>query len=490
MPLRTLALLAVLACAAPAAALAKDVHGKAAPERITGTAKADRIDVAGGGADRVACGRGTDVVEADAADGIAADCEYVARRISIDTTTARIAQHQTEVESSAFGWGSTVVASFQVARIHDGGADAIGWSTSLDAGRTWQAGLLPQVTTATGGESPRASDPAVAYDAAHGVWLDSTLIVGDNFTSLGINRSTDGLAWSPLITAARTNGFGLAYDKNWIGCDNTSTSPRYGTCYLVYVDEVHPRLALQTSPDGGVTWSAAVTVADAFGGASEGALPLIQPNGNVTIVFNGGENGIYAVRTVDGGATFGPPVGIAALVEALQIGLRAPSLPTATVAADGRLFVAWADCKFRAGCSGDDIVLSSSADGVTWNAPSRIPTAGFDAFVPGLAADPATPGRLALVTYVRTSAHCSLDTCAYGVSYSSSLDGGATWTTPQRLDALPPRYEWIAATDGGQFVGDYVGAAFAAGRFVPVFALAEPPTRGTKHEAMFAESLP
>ena len=62
-----------------------------------------------------------------------------------------------------------------------------------------------------------------------------------------------------------------------------------------------------------------------------------------------------------------------------------------------------------------------STDGVTWSAPTRVPGTGFDSFVPGIAADPARPGRIALVTYVRNSSSaCAVTKCTFGVSVTSS----------------------------------------------------------------------
>jgi hypothetical protein len=100
-------------------------------------------------------------------------------------------------------------------------------------------------------------------------------------------------------------------------------------------------------------------------------------------------------------------------------------------------------------------------------------------------AHPTVPGRIAVVTHVRTS------TRAYGVAVTRSRNGGSTWTKPQRLDAVSPRYAWLAQWAGGAFVGDYVGATFAGGRFVPVFALAQPPLPGGRlRQYMMAASLP
>src|SRR5262245_11160113 len=171
---------------------------------------------------------------ADTADVVAADCEYVSRRISTDSLGSAGGQHQTEVEPSAAAWGSTVVATFQVGRFRDGGAAGIGWATSVSAGRAWKSGVLPSITTATRppGDAPRASDPSVAYDAAHRTWLIATLVLGNGYTALDISRSANGLAWSAPVSAAKLATSSLAYDKEWIACDNTPTSARYGSCYL------------------------------------------------------------------------------------------------------------------------------------------------------------------------------------------------------------------------------------------------------------------
>src|SRR4051795_4255108 len=54
--------------------------------------------------------------------------------------------HQTEVEPDTFAAGSTIVSAFQVGRIYDGGACAIGFATSTDNGASWLSGLLPGIT--------------------------------------------------------------------------------------------------------------------------------------------------------------------------------------------------------------------------------------------------------------------------------------------------------------------------------------------------------
>jgi hypothetical protein len=156
--------------------------GTAAAATIRGTARNDRINAVNGVRQTVICGRGVDIVNVELLDLVRADCETVTRRIARDTTRVGGAQHASIAEPDSFSFGSTVVATFQVGRFEDGGAGRIGWASSLDAGRTWRSGLLPGIG--------RASDPSIAYDAAHRVWLAVTLGISGLVepTSIDINR--------------------------------------------------------------------------------------------------------------------------------------------------------------------------------------------------------------------------------------------------------------------------------------------------------------
>jgi hypothetical protein len=477
------------------------LRGTARPDRIDARAGNDRVTAIGGGRDSVACGSGRDIVTVDESDGVARDCEVVSRRIANDVQTSTGAgQHRTHVESSAAANVSTVVSVFQSGRLSNGGAAAIGFATSSDDGRTWRSGLLPGLTrySPSPGQAGRASDPVVAFDALHDVWLASTLILGGDvgFNALYVNSSPDGLDWNAPIAAARTNNPAFGYDKNWITCDNGETSPRRGTCYVAYTDVARGRIALVSTRDGGATWSTPVIVDPSSQGVAVGAIPLVQPDSTLTVVYDiGGTETlvgtvIAAARSTDGGATFAPPVEVAPLVYHDVRGLRSPALPAAAVDAAGRIYVVWTDCTFRTACSGNDLVLSTSIDGRSWSTRKRMPRTGFDSFVPGIAAHPTEPGRLAVVTYLRTESACNAATCTLGVASMRSADGGATWTQPQRLDAEPMPWLWLANSDRGAFLGDYVGIAYTATAIVPAFPLATRPSGGFLNEAMFATRMP
>ena len=98
-------------------------------------------------------------------------------QISSDPYTNSTSQHRTQVEPDTFSFGSTIVAAQQTGRFFDGGASNICWSTSTNNGASWTNGCLPGITkyASPAGPYDRASDPAVAYDASHNVWMISTL---------------------------------------------------------------------------------------------------------------------------------------------------------------------------------------------------------------------------------------------------------------------------------------------------------------------------
>ncbi len=467
--------------------------GTRAADRIVARGGADRIDVVGGGRDTVLCGSGADLVAADSTDRVSGDCERISLRISTDPFTGGRAQHASEAEPDTFSWGRTVVATFQVGRYRDGGAQAIGFAVSSDAGRTWRHGLLPGITSDSAPRGPfiRVSDPAVAYDELHGVWLVATLGLGISDSALLVSRSPDGLHWStPVVVGQKPNGpNGILFDKEWIVCDNGAGSPFHGRCYVSYSDIENLSLATQYSADGGGTWSPPVAPPDGTGRrgiedpvGAPGPQPLVVPNGTLVVPVYDGDR-LVAVRSQDGGVSFSPAIAIAPSSFDPSRTLRSAPLPSAEIGADGTIALVWPDCSPRPLCSGNDLLLTTTRDGVTWTPPARIPLGPGNHVIAGLAADASRPGRLALAYYTQ-----SLRTLRLDVGFVSSRDGGRTWTRPTRLSPESMPVTRIAQA-GGAMVGDYISTSFADGRAVSVFALAQSPRGGRLRQATYAASV-
>jgi hypothetical protein len=415
--------------------------------------------------------------------------------ISSDTLTNAKSEHQTEVEPDSFAAGSTIVSAFQVGRIYGGGAGAIGWATSSNGGTTWSHGLLPGLTAATAPPGPydRGTDASVAYDAAHGKWLVATLAMkGSNGVAVTVNQSSDGMAWGNAIVAA-TKGGGL--DKSWIACDNTSTSPFYGHCYMEYDSEnLNDLIYNATSSDGGATWSTPLPTADSVHGI--GGQPVVRPDGTVVVpANNAAESAIISYRSTDGGQSWSAATTVTAISHhAVHGNMRDNKLPSAEVDRAGTVYAAWEDCRFRTSCSSNDIVIASTANGTTWSAPVRVPidptTSTVDHFIPGLAIDPSTSGssaHLALTYYFFPVAACAAAGCQLEVAQITSSSGLSGWGSPTTLSRGAMQTRWLANTNQGRMVGDYISTSYVAGHPVGVFAVATAPDAGPiYHESMAA----
>ncbi len=495
--------------------LASTIEGTSRSERLLGTTRADSIlgrggndellgrsgtdflsggrgrDMIAGGSgndrivaqydgsrDRVLCGSGLDVVNADLLDAVAADCELVGRRLSRDPYTNAEGQHETQVEPDSLTVGRTTVAAFQVGRRVDGAATNIGFSVSNDDGRTWRSGLLPSLTLSSrpAGPSIRATDPVVAYDATTRTWLIGTLALAGPVTRLTVSRSSDGFTWGAPVNAIEdTSASGITFDKNWLACDNGPSSPFHGRCYLAYTDTLRgDRLAVLTSPDGGLTWSAPVGIPVT---GAVGAFPVTLPTGELVVVFLWGSNRIGSSVSADGGASFGAPALVAEL-EARNIrDLRFFPLPAADVDPSGRVWATWHDCRFSSGCARNSVVVSTSTDGRTWTTPSAI-TSGKNAMLPAIGIHP-TSGRATFVYHVVRPGGVDVELVEVGPA-------GQRLTPPRRLSSQTMRFEWMPNTTSGRMLADYISVHYAGARPLAVWILASERVGSSYRQAVYA----
>jgi hypothetical protein len=419
-------------------------------------------------------------------------------QLSSDPYNNNTSQHATEVEPDTLASGSAFVSAFQVGRFFNGGASNIGFATSTNGGKSFTSGFLPDTTVfaTPAGVYARASDPAVAFDARDGVWIISWLGLKNPVPSVVdvlVSRSTDGgLTWgNPVVV----NADGHFNDKNWTVCDNTASSPFFGNCYTEFDDNtLGDQIQMSTSSDGGLTWGAAQTTANkAFG---IGGQPLVQPNGTVIVPINGFTRFNFLVSSfisTNGGASWSPTHRVAVVgFHHAAGGIRdSIPLPTAEMDSSGKVYVVWQDCHFEAGCTANDLVLSTSTDGIVWSKVTRIPLdpigSGVDHFIAGLAVNNSTSGstaHLVLTFYYYPVANCTTATCQLNVGFSTSADGGATWTSNTQI-AGPMSLTWLPNTTQGFMVGDYISTSFVGAPAFPAFAVANAPSGGVFDEATF-----
>jgi hypothetical protein len=413
-------------------------------------------------------------------------------QISSDPYTIAPGQHATEVEPHMLANGNTLVAAFQTGRIFGGGGTDIGWATSTDGGTTWTHGFLPGLTTGEGsGPYSAASDPAVAYDAKHGLWMIASLPIANGQTpAVVVSRSTDGINWQTPISVDATSPNS---DKNWIVCDSWSSSPHYGNCYVEWDNPGNfDQIFMSTSTDGGMTWGSPLSTAD--GATGIGGQPLVQPNGTVVVPIQ--SSGIEAFTSTNGGGSWSGLVAVSNIQFHTDAGgIRSGPLPSAAVDGVGNVWVVWEDCRFRAtqnnSCYTNDLVYSTSSDGVNWSAVTRIPidatSSAVDHFIPGIGIDPSTSGssaHVALHYYEYSQSNCTEASCQLSVGFISSANGGSTWNEPVTLTGSM-QLAWLPQSQNGLMVGDYIATAFANGIPHGVFAAAQANSGTTFNEAIY-----
>jgi len=412
-------------------------------------------------------------------------------QLSSDPYTNSGSQHQTEVEPGMYSYGSTIVSAFQAGRYSDRGSSNIGWATSTDGGTTWQNGFLPGTTKLVGGPYDRITDPVVAYDADHHTWMIIAIVFlegpgGLTAPAVLASLSPDGITWGKPVTVANVGSNGYL-DKDWVVCDDTSTSPHFGNCYAEWDDSDRSNLIqISTSSDGGRIWGAARTTINRASGFD--GEPLVQPDGTVIVpLSNASQTAVMAFTSRDGGASWSQPITIAPVTSFSQSAyFQDRILLTAGIDGSGKVYLAWVDCRFENGCQGNDLVITTSTNGTTWTPVRRIPIASFgsgiDYYVSVLGVDPSTSGstaHLGLVFYYYT-ANC-VSNCKLSVGFISSINGGVSWNAKMQL-AGPFPASWIA--QGNNKVGDYISLSFSNGRAFPVFSVASSPSADHLNEAM------
>ena len=114
-----------------------------------------------------------------------------------------------------------------------------------------------------------------------------------------------------------------------------------------------------------------------------------------------------------------------------------------------------------------------------------------DHFLPGIGADLTTSGstaHLTIVYYYYPVSNCN-NSCKLDVGFTSSDDGGKTWTAGKQL-AGPMKLTWLPVSDQGPMVADYIGVTYSNGNPFGIFAVAKAPKGSTLNQAMYTTKEP
>jgi len=282
-----------------------------------------------------------------------------------------------------------------------------------------------------------------------------------------------GATWYDPVLAVAKNGY-IFNDKEDIWADRNPASPFFGRVYVTWTQFRDPiafaaePVMISYSADAGLTWSRPnqLSIAQnyAFGGR-QGSVVRSGPDGTVYVMWEDSDrNGYKHVlqTSSDGGRTWSKTMTIAYTTDIAAAipgsNFRTDSFASAGVdqtTSGGAVYVAWSNA---ASGSGRIVVAHSTDHGRTWSAPVMVSTGaeGY-AFFQGL--DVAPNGRVD----VGYQALVAIDTTKYGTGnasidsyYVSSTDGGVTWSAPLKVSSASSDPAASAQNNLAlQFWGDY-----------------------------------
>ena len=346
-------------------------------------------------------------------------------RMNQDCTLRRQAEEQITVNPVD---PSNIIGGQNDSRI---GFNKCGFDYSLNSGTTWGDGLPPffQHLSPIGHTYDAASDPAVTVDGTGRAWFSCVLFdVESNASAVAAVRSTPGLKGSayanigagasPFIVAETASGADF-YDKEFVAAD---WRPGQTSVYITFTDFQASSSCKRSFNLGGFcaspimlskwaangtsgSWSTPIEISGhsplCVGGSTfsnklsnsdacnfdQGSFPVVMPDGSVYVVFNNFNTptlvdqqlGVHVSADL---LSISAPVKVgsddeshAALcdfgrgpeqcVDSLDV--RNDDFPALAIDhTTGRLTAVWTDT--RSGTTGKyDIVVSESADGVTWS---------------------------------------------------------------------------------------------------------------------------
>jgi hypothetical protein len=284
---------------------------------------------------------------------------------------------------------------------------------SNDGGQTWCCSssdpahlgtLIPGVTRLAGGPYEAGGDPSVAFDSQGNVFyaglgFDRTAPPNTVAVNKGTFDGSGNLSWGAPTFINATTAPSTLNDKEWIAADWHASSPYRDRVYVSWTrfifnpaigNYVQSPIFFAYSSDGGQTFSTPTQITGNVK-YDQGSRPIVGYDGTVYVIFEGATrlatlDSQWIVKSTDGGQTWSRPVRIADVQDVIPVAntaYRVDSFPAGDTAPDGRLYVAWTTqtkdsdgslCPTRTnnGCHLAAVYSTSSDGGSTWSAPTPI----------------------------------------------------------------------------------------------------------------------
>jgi hypothetical protein len=318
---------------------------------------------------------------------------------------------------------------------------------SDDGGETWSAPAFVGDGQPTPDPVKRGSDAQIvaAGDRLLAVWTTGAATKMGRGPLAAARSDDGGRTWMPAVSPSDSK---LVIDHAFIDL----AADDEGNFHCVWLDARHGAkpegtiagdagkgLRYACSADGGLTWSAAVTLDPQCCECCWNSL-LALPGGVVHVLYRDRDpRDMAMVSSADGGRTWGKPTPVGAFHWDFT---GCPHVGGALAPGDGAgkrlVATVWTA---KGGDSVGAFALSSPDAGKTWTSPTRL--GSFDANRPDVAA---ADGKAIAVwdEHVNSEAES-----VNAIFYAMSLDAGLTWSQPSRLSrsgasATHPRVTRIA----------------------------------------------
>jgi Secretion system C-terminal sorting domain len=294
--------------------------------------------------------------------------------------------------------------------------------------------------------------------STYGVWGDPAIICdnNNNFYFFHLSNPPTNGKWIDRIVCQKTSNLATSWstgtytglnglkkqDKQWAVFDKISNNIYVTWTQFDAYGSSNPAnksaILFSKSTDFGETWSTPLKINNIDGTCIddsttvEGAVPTVGPAGQVYVSWSG-PNGLVFKKSLDQGATWSTseiPVSTTSGWDYSIPGIdRANGMPITDCdrsngSNKGTIYINWSDQ--RNGINDTDVFLSKSTNGgATWSTPKRVnnDTAGKQQFFSWMTVDQ-TNGNIYIVFYDRRN-HSDNKTDVY-LAYST--DGGLTFT--------------------------------------------------------------
>jgi hypothetical protein len=348
---------------------------------------------------------------------------------------------------------------------------------SFDGGASFTGVDLPLPPPRTNNGFDFGSDPSIAFDSKGNAYYSYIIVFFSsggsiNGTEMAVSRSSDGgRTWTATYFAPQT-GEGQFNDKPMITVDTGSV--HHNRIYVAWDNATGNSSSTKNgnnvvashSDDGGVTFSAPVSVSGDFTGKTGGigADPYVTSDGTLHVAWQDYANLVIAdASSTDGGNTFSAPHAIA-LVGGFQFNVAAQSSRGALVYPACGSYGSSLYCSYTNGSdAATSVYVAKSTDGgSTWGSKA-LPGSG-DQFNQWLAVDQSNGS--VNVAYYDTGTHGATPTL---YTLARSTNGGKSYTTSAIANAPTDETCCTPSVNLGNQYGDYEGLAAAGGIVRPVW---------------------